>query len=105
MDDDNRLELAALIRGLRAEIAQAWQEGQSSEIGFEAGPAEIEVTVHAEKSATAKGGVKFWVVTADAGGSLARGTTQRVKLSLTPRDRGNPSRPLYIAGEAVGDED
>lgn len=101
----DRIELAKLIQSLREELATAWHQGQQSSIGFEAGPVELEVTVQAEKTGEVKGGVRFWVVEAGASGALTDAETQRVKLTMIPRDRSDPSKALLIDGEAVPDED
>ena len=45
---------------------------------------------------------KFWVLSMEAWGPKGREPipTQRVTLSLTPRDRRKPSQPLLIVGDA-----
>src|SRR5262245_12302640 len=101
----DRLELSTLIQGLRAELARSWQEGERSAIGFEVGPVDVEVTVQAERSADVRAGIRFWVAEAGAGGSRTSTDTQRILLTLTPRDKRDPSQPLRIAGTEVTDEE
>ena len=43
---------------------------------------------------------KFWVLSMEASARRAKMSTQRVTLSLTPRDRRKPSQPLLIVGDA-----
>ena len=96
MGDD--LELSTVIKRLRHEIETAWREGQESAIAFEVGPVEIEVNTQLQKDGKAEFGVKFLVVSAGGGGGLSTTDTQRIKLTLTPRDRRDPTQPLRIAG-------
>ncbi len=99
------IELAAYIQSLRDELVTAWMDGQQSPVGFEVGPVELELSVNAERSAEAKAGVRFWVVDAGLGGTVTRQSATRVKLSLVPRDRADPTRPLFIRGSEVRNED
>jgi Trypsin-co-occurring domain 2 len=98
-------ELAEYIQRLRDELVTAWLRGRQSPVGFEVGPVELELSINAERTAEAKGGVRFWVVDAGVGGNATAGSAQRVKLSLSPRDRTDPTRPLFIRGAEVQDED
>jgi hypothetical protein len=97
----DRIELADLVMALRSEINRAWSEGQYDVVGFEAGPIEVELTTEVEV-VQVKGKVtaKFWVLEAGAEAGRTRTTTQRIALSLTPKDRRDPSRPLLISGTA-----
>ena len=49
--------------------------------------------------------MRFWVFEAGASGARTHAETQRVKLTMIPRDRSDPSKALLIDGEAVPDED
>jgi hypothetical protein len=99
------IELAAYIQSLRDELVTAWLHGRQSPVGFEVGPVELELSINAERTAEVKGGVRFWVVDVGLGGNVTTQSGQRVKLSLVPRDRTDPCRPLFIRGAEVQNED
>ena len=92
------VELAELIAQLRADLAEAMRAGADSELRFELGPVELELTVALEKSGGADAKVRFWVVEAGADGRAATTTTQRIKLTLDPRSSSQPGRRLQISG-------
>jgi hypothetical protein len=95
------LELAELVAGLRAELERAREEGADAGVRFDVGSVELELSVITEKKGTAEGGIKFWVVSAQAGGEMAVANTQRIRLTLQPRtDEG----PLDIKGESKKNE-
>lgn len=79
------IELAAAVAAIRAELEQAAAEGAASPLRFEVGPIALEFEVELRREAKAGGGVKAWVVNAEAGGSSAHGTRQKVAFTLTPR--------------------
>lgn len=87
MADDvaGRIELAEWVAALRAELQAAQNEGAGKDLQFVVGPLELEFELTATREAGGKGGVKFWV--ADLGGDarVASGSTQRVKMTLTPQ--------------------
>ena len=96
----DRIELADLVMSLRGEINRAWSEGQYDVVGLEAGPIEVELTTEVEVvQVQGKVAAKFWVLEVGAESGRTRTSTQRVKLSLTPRDRRDPTKPLYISGK------
>jgi hypothetical protein len=95
-----RIELADLLMSLRAEINRAWREGQYDVVGFEAGPIEVELTTEIEVvPVQGKVTARFWVLEVGAQAGRTNTSTQRITLSLTPRDRRDPSKPLYISGK------
>lgn len=96
------VELADLISQLRAELSEALHAGEGSDVRFELGPVELEVTVVVAKEAKPGAKVRFWVVEAGADGSASSNTTQRLNLSLEPRQAGQPGqRPLISGDEAA----
>lgn len=96
------IELAALIGALRVELQTAINEGRDSELRFQVGPVELELSVAIENSVDAKAGVKFWVIEAGGGGSRANTQTQRIMVTLTPHHGGHP---VDVADDAVHGED
>jgi hypothetical protein len=79
------IELADVIAGLRRELDTARREGTGKDLRFELGLVELEVSVAVEKSAGGDAKVKFWVVELGANGKISSTSTQRIKLTLTPR--------------------
>jgi hypothetical protein len=78
------LELAEVIRALRAELESAMIAGAGSTLRFEAKSLTVELQVGVSHAAEASGGVKFWVVEFGAGGSRTTEATQTVTLELAP---------------------
>ena len=104
------VELASVVRQLRAELNEALADAEGERLRFELGPVEmsLRVTVSQEGGAGAK--VRFWVIDAGADSKLSRESVQEIKLVLTPIDTqappgssGKPAAPL-IEGSAVEGE-
>lgn len=97
------IELAAVIRDLRAELEAAVAAADGAALVFELGPVELEVQVAVERSGSGGARVRFWVVDADVQGRAVQTGTQKVKLSLTPRLAGTGLSPK-VSGQAVPGE-
>lgn len=82
--DDIGVDLADAIATVRAELERAIAEGEGSALAFRAGPIELEFEVAFSSKASTGGGVRAWVVSAEASGERARARTHRLKVSLTP---------------------
>src|SRR5205085_12239877 len=61
-----------------------WLSAES--VRFEVGPIQMEFAVGLRHEADAKGGIKAWVLTADAEAKTARTRTHRIAFTLTPKD-------------------
>ena len=106
------IELAEVIAELRRELDSARASGEGSELQFELGPIELEVTMALEKQGGAGAKVRFWVV--ELGGDARANTTntQRIKLMLKPTLPGptiseRPSHRVSAhvsGGEASGEQ-
>jgi hypothetical protein len=94
------IELTKAVAAIREELLEAARQGVGQDIAFTVGPIEMEFTVELRVDAKAKAGVKAWVLSGDVEAGVARGRTQRVKVSLTPKrpDGGD----LFIAGKPDG---
>ncbi|MFF4128246.1 trypco2 family protein [Microbispora rosea] len=79
------IELAKAVAALRDELLEAAVLGADSEIAFQVGPIELEFAVELKADAKAKLGVKAWVLSGDAEAGIARGRTNKVKVTLTPK--------------------
>lgn len=91
--DDNKMPLAEFVAALREELEEARRLGAEQGLRFEVGPIELEMETIATREATAKAGVRFWVVEAGGEGTATSGTTTRLKLTLSP-----------VGGLQIGDE-
>ncbi len=77
--DSSRLGLADVLQSLGQELRDAAERGGST-LSWMNASIEMEVAVEA----SAGGGVKFWVLNAEAAGSLTR--TTRVTVNVTPHE-------------------
>jgi hypothetical protein len=105
------LELASVIRQLRAELNEAMDDAEGERLRFELGPVELSLTVTVGREATPGAKIRFWVIEAGADARVSREAVQDIKLVLSPRDMkaslgpdGKPAPPL-IGGEQVTGED
>jgi hypothetical protein len=105
------VELATVIRQLRAELNEALADAEGERLRFELGPVEVSFTVTVGREATPGAKVRLWVVEAGADASISREEVQEIKLVLTPVDTkapvgpdGKAAAPL-IEGTAVEGED
>ncbi|WP_198668626.1 trypco2 family protein [Streptomyces triticisoli] len=98
------IELAELIEELRRELTAARIAAQGEDLYFEVGPVELEAAVVVERSATAGGKIRFWVVETGADGRLADSVTHRVKLTLDPRTRSGGGRAPWVGGDEAEGE-
>lgn len=104
------LELASVVRQLRAELNEALDDAEGERLRFELGPIELSLTVTVGREATPGAKIRFWVVEAGADAKISREAAQEIKLVLNPRDMnappgpdGKPAPPL-ITGEEVPGE-
>ena len=101
---DNEIELADLIWQVRRELSQAGWAGESSDLRFEAGPVELELTVAVERSTTPGVKARLLVVDTEMAARRASTVTQRIRLTLQPRLAADPHRSPLISGPAVKGE-
>ena len=73
MADDGRVPSSDAISSLRAELMEAMRESRGEELRFALGPVELEFQLVATIEVGAGGGVRFWVVNADAKGVASDG--------------------------------
>ena len=87
------LELASVVRQLRAELGKAMTEAKGERLRFALGPVELSLTVTVGRGAKPGGKIRFWVVEAGADATTSREAVQDVKLVLAPRDMQAPLGP------------
>jgi hypothetical protein len=88
VSDFSEIELSTAVRAIREQLVRAALDGAGSPIRFEVGPIQMDFAVELRREAGAKGGVKAWVLSAEAEASASRATTHRVSFTLTPKDAG-----------------
>lgn len=90
--------LSECLTQLRDDLGVVAEQGKNKDIKFQIDEIALELQMVAAAEAKAGGGVKWWILSADAGVTSADTVTQKLslKLSLTDPD-GNRLRP--IAGE------
>jgi hypothetical protein len=87
------VELASVVRQLRAELTEALADAEGERLRFELGPVEISLTVTVGREATPGAKVRFWVVEAGADARVSREAAQEIRLVLTPVDTRAPVGP------------
>jgi hypothetical protein len=92
------VELASVVRQLRAELNEALEDAQGERLRFELGPVQVSLSVTVGREGGAGAKVRFWVVDAGADAKLSREAVQEIKLVLTPVDTQAPVGP---GGKAV----
>lgn len=104
------IELASLVRQLRAELDEALADGEGERLRFELGPVELSLTVTVGREAAPGAKIRFWVVEAGADARISREAVQEIKLVLTPRDMeaepgpdGEPASALIGGRELRGE--
>ncbi|MFI2288368.1 trypco2 family protein [Streptomyces niveus] len=94
------IELADLLASLRSEISRARLDAAGKDVRFRINSIDLELQVAVEKSAEAKAGVRFWVVSLGGEGAAKSARTHTVKLSLAAEtDNGDP----LLTGDDVAD--
>lgn len=97
------IELASVIRDLRAELERAIVEAEGEALRFELGPIELEVSVALERSGQAGAKVRFWVVESGVEAAVDATSTQRITLTLQPTLTGL-SDPAFVSGRPEAHE-
>ncbi|MGY1669533.1 trypco2 family protein [Geodermatophilus sp. SYSU D00710] len=86
------------IQTLRAQLSSAVQSSQGQDLRFRLGPIELEFTVVATDSGKVGGGIKFWVVSAEAEAARSQQLTHIVRLKLEPV-RSSSDEPVLAGDE------
>ena len=105
------LELASVVRQLRAELNEAMSDANGERLRFELGPVELSLTVTVSREVSPEAKIRFWVIESGAEAKVAREAVQAIKLVLTPWDTQAPPTPdgkgvpPLIRGERLRGED
>ena len=105
------VELASVVRQLRAELNEALEDAQGERLRFELGPVQVALSVTVGRDATPGAKVRFWVIEAGADVKVSRESVQEITLVLTPVDTqappgpgGKPASVLIEGGAAAGED-
>lgn len=82
--DAEALPLSTVIRTLREELKTAVEASEEEALRLRVSAIELEMKVAINRQAKVGGGVKFWVLNAEAGGSMAREYQHTIRLKLDP---------------------
>src|SRR5690242_2941794 len=77
------VELADAVQAVREGLTSAAARGAGQDLAFEVGEIAMEFTVEIRKDLKGSGGVKAWVVSADAEASRGSTRTHKVAFTLT----------------------
>jgi len=102
---DHGPELAVVMAGLRVELADAAMAASTEQLRFAVQAIHVELSLAVERSATAKSGVKFWVIEAGAEAGLGRTASHTVSFDLAPTNPDGSRADVYISGQALQDEE
>jgi hypothetical protein len=87
---DNRfassIPLADMIDALREELYKAVSRSVTESIRFGIEKLDLELSVQVDRTAEGKAGIKFWVVSADAGAKLSSTDIHKIHITLLPVD-------------------
>ena len=87
------VELASVVRQLRAELNEALADAEGERLRFQVGPVELSLTMTVGREASPSAKIRFWVIEAGADAKLSREAVQEIKLVLTPVDTQAPVGP------------
>ena len=90
--DRDHIELVAAIANLRAQLLKAITSGEKEDLRFMVQDIEIELKCLAKKEGTGTVGVGFWVINAEAEGTIGSEKVQTVRLKLKPTIRGEDGK-------------
>jgi hypothetical protein len=82
MAEPKRIGLQEAIAALRAELIESVVASQGERLRFEVGEITMEFQIEVERSAEAKGGIKFWVVELGTGGATKDKDVHKVVIPL-----------------------
>ena len=105
------MELASVVRQLRAELNEAMDEAEGERLRFELGPVELSLRVTVGREAAPGARIRFWVIDAGADAKVSREAVQDIRIVLTPRDvtaplgpDGKPVPPLISGKQQPGED-
>lgn len=98
--ESKKIGLPEAITALRSELMKSVFESKGEPIRFEVGEISMEFQIEMERSAEAKGGIKFWVVEFGGGGTIKKTDVHKVVIPLKPI-RAKDGKPVYTGSDDV----
>lgn len=98
-DGVGRIGLEETIAALRQELIASIVASQGEGLRFEVGEVTMEFHVEVERSADAKGGIKFWVVELGSSGGTKAKSAHKVTIPLKPLRR--DGQPVLTGSDEV----
>lgn len=95
--------LKDVLRTVRLELEDAMKEAEGRSLQFQVENVELELKVEVTSKVGGKGGIQFWVVSAEAQGERAYTTAHTFKFTLKPVANNNGNSHVMIAGESNTD--
>lgn len=97
-----KIELAAAVQVLRQELLDAASAAEGQGVTFEVGDVQMDFEIELHADARAKGGFKAWVLSGEVDGSMGRRRTQRISLTLKPKNAATRAT-VEIGGSSTAD--
>lgn len=85
-DDLPRIDLTQAVQVVRDQLMAAAATGAGQELRFDVGEIQMEFAVELRHNTSVKGGVKAWVVSADADTGRGTAHTHKVAFTLRPKN-------------------
>jgi Trypsin-co-occurring domain 2 len=98
-DNVGRIGLEETIAALRQELIASVIASQGEGLRFEVGEVIVEFNFEVERSADAKGGIKFWVVELGGSTGIKDKSIHKVTIPLKPVRR--DGKPVLTGGDEV----
>ncbi|MFD3482927.1 trypco2 family protein [Streptomyces sp. NPDC058665] len=85
-DDLPRIDLTQAVQVVRDQLMAAASHSTGQDLRFDVGEIQMEFAVELRRDTRVKGGVKAWVVSADADTGRGTAHTHKVAFTLKPKD-------------------
>ena len=82
---DEPIGLADAIGRVRAELIEAQRKGEGQDLRFRLGEVQLEFQVELTREGGGEAGIKVWVVSVGAKGTVTSGRTQTVTVTMVPQ--------------------
>ncbi|MEV4444735.1 trypco2 family protein [Streptomyces mirabilis] len=100
--DFHGFDLVRAVQAVRNDLVAAAHAGMNEQVIFEVGEIHMEFAVEFREDSTIKGGIKAWVVSADAGSTTTTGRTHKISFTLAAK-KATDGTGWLIAEEEEGD--
>ena len=98
---DQPIGLAEAIGRVRGELAEARREGEGRDLRFRLGEVQLQFEVALTREGAGEAGIKLWVVSVGAKGSVTSGRMHMVTVSLVPQVKAGADWQDVIVGDEM----